>query len=806
MIGCIALSSSWAKASDLTGFDLGMIKSLGLDPKVGKFFGQKARFTQGAQRIALNVNGSPRGAVIADFDSQGELCFNNALLERAGLVTPHDRYKLVTGHGREEVPCYDFVEAFPQTQIELKPGSQEVLLLVSDDAIQPLTIDVGAYQYGGTAGIFNYEVATQVSQFAGQKTKYSSAYTEIGFNAGDWIVRSRQSYTAQDAVKDFQMLYSYAQKSFAQSGSKVQLGQINITDSALPGASITGLQWVPEGALQQNPSTGATVEGIAQQQARVEIRQNGALIHSSRVPAGPFRLQNIQLISGSADLDVRVIEDNGGQRSFTVAASSLGQVAVTSPGYSMAVGKVRTFDSPGMQSPLVVTGTGGWAVDRNSILSAGVMVAENKYRATGMTFSTSFGRSTALNMSSTLSSAGSQEATGGQVTVGISQKLTDAITASVNFRKQSIGYRDLMDSVMTDSRRYDTRTRDQYGVSLGWNNRTLGTFSAGYSVSKNFNGSQGNHLLLSWNKQFKYATVGLNLESSENISSNTGVGLDTVDKDKAIYLTISAPLRNGRSIGSYANKRNGNTRFGATYNDTSNDLAKYRLTASQDGETRNRDFSGNVNLLPRYTQLDLGYAQNGSDSSSYNARVQGGVAVKDGAMTLSPYQLNDTFGIAKVGKLSGVKIDTPSGPVWTDPWGRAVLPQLNAYKNSKVEILTKSLPRNVDIKNGIQEISLGRGAVGTLDFAVETQRRVLLKVTGSDGKPIRKGAAVLDALGQYVTSVVDGGQVLLNNVQLSQSLSISQDGGASCDLKFKIEKEPDLNVYYEQSNASCISG
>jgi outer membrane usher protein FimD/PapC len=366
-----------------------------------------------------------------------------------------------------------------------------------------------------------------------------------------------------------------------------------------------------------------------------------------------------------------------------------------------------------------------------------------------------------------------------------------------------------MDTMVTDTRKYDSRSRDQYGVSLGWNNQALGAFNAVHSVSKNFDGGKSNHLLVSWNKQFKYATVGLNVEQSQNTSATRASSPQFSAESlytKAIYFTISAPIGSGRRIGAYTRKRNGTTRFGTSFSDSTNDVATYRLTASQDNQTRARDFSANLNLLPRYSQLDVGYSQNGTDNSNYNAHISGGVAMQDEAITLSPYQLNDTFGVVKVGKLSGVKLDTPGGPVWTDPWGRAAVAQMSAYQKSRIEVKTKSLPRNVDIKNGLQELTLARGAVGSLDFAVEAQRRALLLVTDADGKPPRKGAAVLDAQGQYLTSVVDGGQVFLTGAQLDQKLSIRLDGENSCSLKFALSEEPDFNVFLERVDAICIGG
>ncbi|WP_414925758.1 fimbria/pilus outer membrane usher protein [Pseudomonas zeae] len=53
------------------------------------------------------------------------------------------------------------------------------------------------------------------------------------------------------------------------------------------------------------------VEGIAQSQTRMEIRQSGPLIHTSLVPGGTFLLPNIELLNGNSDQEVTVIENNG---------------------------------------------------------------------------------------------------------------------------------------------------------------------------------------------------------------------------------------------------------------------------------------------------------------------------------------------------------------------------------------------------------------------------------------------------------------------------------------------------------------
>ena len=811
----VACGAQAAQAASTTGtapvlasatFDLEMLKSRGINPKVAEFFSQAPRFTAGTRRIDLQVNGSKRGSVDARFDDEGQLCFDQALLDRANLKVPEDRYK--TG-----ADCYDFAAAYPQTEVELRPGREQVSLLVSSDALRPLSEDMGVYHSGGTGGLFNYEVLGQSSEFSGQKRNYYSANTELGFNAGDWIVRSRQSMSVQEENRNFQSLYTYAQKTFVPYKSTLQAGQINISNSVFQGAAITGLQVVPDAALQGRGLGGATVEGIAQSAARVEVRQSGALIHTSLVPAGPFKLENVQLLNGATDLDVRVIEANGAQRSFTVPAASLSQVTVSAPGYSMAAGKVRTFEADEMQSPMVVTGTGGWALGANSTLSTGLMASDNGYQAGAWTLDSRVLPTTTLSLRNTLSNASEEGVKGAQASASVTTNLTKTISAGFSVTRQTAGYRDLLDTTRLQTHDYvDGLSRDQYGFSLGWSHELLGSVSAGYSASSTFGGRSTRRLNASWGKSFKYASVNFNVERNVGGKDYDEDDLDLYgnrlvnDDGNAMYLSINVPLGNNRNVRSYANKRDGKTRFGSTFSDSSSKLASYNLSAERNQENKQQDFSGDVSFTPRYAQVGLGYSRSGEDSTSYRGQLRGGVALHENGVTLSPYHLKDTFAVAKVGDVSGVKLNTPSGPVWTDPWGNAVIPQMNAYSSTRVEIDTKSLPRNVDVQNGFKGVSAGRGSVSSLDFPVLKSRRVMLRITDTAGKPIAKGSAVLDATGKFVTAVVDDGKVFLTSEgSLDGGLSVSYGEGKSCAVSFELPDEPDLDVYFETTKATCTA-
>jgi len=172
-------------------------------------------------------------------------------------------------------------------------------------------------------------------------------------------------------------------------------------------------------------------------------------------------------------------------------------------------------------------------------------------------------------------------------------------------------------------------------------------------------------------------------------------------------------------------------------------------------------------------------------------------------LTFSPYPVRDTFALVSVGDMSGIKLSTPSGPVWTDWQGQAVVSQVNAYGRSPVEVQTRSLPRNADINNGLAMISAGRGAVDRVEFGVALTRRLLLTARTDQGQPLPRGSVVSTAEGEFITLVQDGSQVFLPNVLEHTTLWVSNADIGRCELRFDLPTKPDPTVYFETADARC---
>ena len=150
-----------------------------------------------------------------------------------------------------------------------------------------------------------------------------------------------------------------------------------------------------------------------------------------------------------------------------------------------------------------------------------------------------------------------------------------------------------------------------------------------------------------------------------------------------------------------------------------------------------------------------------------------------------------------------MEIQTPSGPVWTDAWGNAVIPGLTAYGESSVEISTASLPRNANLPNGVQSVKPARGSVQVLDFNLrQVQRYLLSAVLETDRQPLAERLPVMDGRGNLVTLVGRQGQIFLDD-DYPAPLQVTLQDGSKCYLEFTPEGKPDPDRPYQDALAVC---
>ncbi|UII71356.1 fimbria/pilus outer membrane usher protein [Pseudomonas sp. HN11] len=789
------------------GFDLAALTTYGIDPKVSDYFRSASRFREGTHVVGLRVNGNPLGLVDAQFDAQGQLCFTQGLLEKAGLVQP--RGNIREGANADQA-CHDFLGAFPTTMVRLRPGIDEVALVVPTQSFREPQWATGHFSQGGTAAVFNYDVLGFNSRSHSGPSRFMSAYTEAGFNLGDWIVRSRQFYVSDNGDTRTEHLYAYAQRDIAALQSTLQVGQLSSNNPLFGGVPLSGVQFSPDGQSRVPAgSNNAVVEGLAQSQSRIEVRQSGVLIHSTLVPEGPFRLTGLPLLNGTSDLDVSVIDVRGAKRSFVVPAASFAGGAPAAPGFYFSLGKVRENAVENGPTPVVAMGSGTWGLGRNSSAGFGLL-STDEYWSAGGTLGSVFFQRVSVGARHNLSRDSRNSVSGARSSVSVSSPVVANIDVNLSATTQTQGYREVLEagrSAKVDE--LGSRFKNQYTVGVSWVDPALGGFSMGYTRGAQFDGQMTEHVFASWNKSFRYADVALIADSQvggHRIRRDTplaGSRRDSaLDDDLSLRLQVSVPLGGDRRVSSYISRRGDRSRAGAALSERVNEYVNYDVGIERDLSAQEQSIRGQVDLMPRYTRVGLGVSRD-SLGNTYTGQLQGGVVAHEGGLTFSPYAVGDTFGIVSVGDIGAAKVETPQGPVWTDFTGQAVIANLPAYTNSHVEVQTQSLPKRVDLKNGTQVLAAGRGSFNTVAFDVVKVRRVLLTASDQQGRPLPQGASVFGKGDRFLTSVVGEGMIFLNDVNESQDLRVSLPDSSTCLLRLDPRTQPDNDKFYETTSAVC---
>lgn len=774
-------------AHDNLTFDTGVLTDRGIDPAISTMFGQYPRFLPGESTVALFVNGNARGRVRVKFDDAGTLCADKAFQRAAGLVSP-------PGYADSGV-CFDLHRTWPGAEVQLEPGEGNVILVVSPEALKAPGGEAGNWQHGGVAGMLNYDVQYLSSFGAARGGNFGRLDTEAGFNAGDWIVRSRQTFTRFNSKDRIKHQAAYAQRSLVGIRKELQVGQVSLSSSLFGTGQVLGFQLFPESALASGQDGAGLVEGVAQTQSVVEVRQSGVLVYSTVVPAGPFQLQGFTLLNTRTDLVVTLTGSNDEMRQFIVPATTLlTRVPLVSPGLSFGAGRLEPLDG---KSLLLGTVVSGWQLTPFTSLNAGILGSAS-YRAGSLNLDTQLLDPTRLSLQSTLAQDADHGNTGTLLSAMLRHSLSEHLSININGRQKTTGYRELSDALQRgdrDNPNSQSRSRYQWGSGVNWSKEGLGNLSLSWARSITLAGNNTDYLRGGWSRQFGRAYLGVSLEH------NTGPLSGQVDD--RLYVSFSMPLGEGSDINSYLSIAKRSARAGVRYSDRTSQFRGWSIATDRDLRNNRASVSGNLDLVTPVSQLNASVSHDSDNYTNWSTRANGAIVLHENGITLSPYRVADTFGIARVGKEPGVRLDTPEGPVWTDWRGYAVIPTLNGYRRSAIQVDTSSLAKNVDIGNAWQESEMARGAIGRVDFDVLRTRRVLVGTAMDNGKRLPHGASVFNATGELVTVVGSDGTVFVPDAATGMRLEVQSSGKMVCSMQLDLPKTAGTTGLYEHTTATC---
>ncbi len=652
------------------------------------------------------------------------------------------------------------------------------------------------------AGITAAKLDYNLNYFNSQNDHFGStdsAYLGLrsGFNVGLWQFRHNANINWTNGSKTtWNRLSTYVQRSLADIKSNVTLGEINTKGVGFDSLAVRGVSVASDERMFPDSQIGfaPTIRSFARSNARVEVWQNDTKIYQTTVTPGNFVIDDLYPTGYGGDLNVVVTEADGGERRFDVPYSSV--TNLMRPGrakYDLVAGKL--YNQSLANDAHLLQGTLHYGLN-NYLTGYGGFQFSEGFRAglLGAGLNTPFGAfSVDLTQENTQLGHAYGSADGRSIKVAYSKSLSETRT---NFTLAA--YRYSSSKFMTLSQAVDARERiksagfrddwlwqgnerDRFDISIDQPVGHFGSLFLTGSTRQTWGGESSS------SRQFEVGFNGNAGDISYSISASRNND-EYLGSQTQYFVSLNIPLGSGAKSPTLSTQYTGGRGQGSSLRNYLSGVAddagrwSYGVTQATDTNTSN---SGSVNAQYRGNRSTLrGAYERGGDYTSTSLGSDGSLLVHSGGVTFSP-NTGETLGLvsapggegASVGGLSGLVVDND---------GYAVVPYLSPYRMNTINLDPKGSSMNVAFQNTSKQVAPVAGAIVRVDFETVVGQSAVIHVSNGPGLKLPFGADVRDQIGNVVGVVGQGNNLFVQGVGDSGSLTITLQGGSSCQLSYQL--------------------
>ncbi|MGQ6548481.1 fimbria/pilus outer membrane usher protein [Serratia sp. IR-2025] len=732
-------------------------------------------------------------------------------------------------------PVANLATLIPQSTVKFDLARLRLDISIPQIAMQPgkdSQINPEQWDDGIMAMLFNYNLSAgrneQTLNNDSRATNNLFANVQTGANAGAWRLRSTITYSHSDAEGNnnngTRFSNTYLSRDIRDWRSRLTMGEANTGSEVLDGVPFRGVQLRSTDQMMPARLRGFApqINGVANSNARVTIRQNGFVVYETYVAPGPFEIKDLYQAGLSGDLDVSVTEADGSVRSFVVPYSTL--PVMVRPGafkYEATTGRFDGGTTQGSRQSEFVLATLIYGLPKNLTLYGGGLISQN-YSTLSVGTGISLGSFGAMSADGTFSSAKFEDKSrqsGGSwrlrysksmLTTGTTVDLTALRYSTRNYYSfaeyNSMGYAPREDvSPWTLSRRrssFQTQLTQQLGshgsLSLRANRddywgstKTLTSLSAGYNNS--YHG-------VSYGLYYTVDRMKGNGDWPENrqVSFNLNVPFS--------IFSYSSALQNTYASSQITHDNQGRTQNQAGIVGSNSDGA-FSYSVLQGWGNQDQVSNSNLNLGYQGSKgtVSAGYGYS-SDMRSMNLNMSGGMIAHAEGVTLSR-TLGSSVALISAPGAEGVSLTNGGGK--TDSRGFAVVPYLSDYSRNSIGLDPSTLPDNVDLPQNQQIVYPTNGAVVKANFATRIGYQVLMTLTRASGVvPFGATASLLEnAASEEITGIVgDNGQVYLAGLPEKGVLSVTWGKGndRQCRVSYNLSgQKPTVQMPVIQLHGEC---
>lgn len=652
------------------------------------------------------------------------------------------------------------------------------------------------WDHGINGAFLDYSISTS-STFNHDGTSSDSSYIGangvVGLNLGAWRARADwqsnyQHYSTgqQEDQTNFDWSRFYVYRAIPELKSTLTLGENYLSSDLFDSFRFTGATLASDLGMLPPALRGYApqVTGVAQSNARVVISQQGRVLYQTQVPAGPFKIQDLN-DSVSGVLNVRIEEEDGSVREFDVNTASI--PFLTRPGtvrYKAAVGKPSTYDHKLLDNVFGAVEF-SWGVSNGWSLFGGTLNSDD-YNA----FSLGVGRDLlalgAISFDVTQSFANikdEERLEGRSYRINYAKRFEE-----LNSQIQFAGYRFSERDFLTMSEFLDLngeiptrhgRSKEMYNISLSQN---LPDYRMSFNLNLNhqtyWNAKSRDYYNLSLNKIFdigSFKNANLSLSGYQNKSDTN---------DRGAYLTLNLPLNSGARVGYSSSLNNNDVRNQVSYFDRLNNKTNYQLNASY---SDNQNASAGAFIAHRGDRAEGSISINHTQDkyTNLNSSIQGGMTFT--GKGFDAHRINGMGGtrvLLDTEKFSNIPVNAGGLSTASNYFGKAILTDINDYIPNRVQVDVNNLPNNVEVENTVFQKSFTRGAIGYHSFGIVSGEKKMLTLILEDGSPLAFGTSIYNSKNRNVGMVDDNGRAYLSGINLNEKMTAKLGSGKNCVITF----------------------
>lgn len=663
-----------------------------------------------------------------------------------------------------------------------------------DNGIPALTLQYNYNAYQSRIDGLN----TQNSQYLGFNS---------GANLGAWRLRQRGAFqwNNQGNHMRYQNSTIYLERGLSRWKSRLTLGESNTNGQVFDSLSFRGIQLASDDRMYSDSERGFSpvIQGLANSNALVTVRQNGSVIYETTVPPGAFVIDDLHSIGRGGDLQVTIKEADGSERSFSVPYSYIPELL--RPGttrYSIMGGQFQNSQID--DDPAIMMGTLRHGFSNLITGYTGAIGAEGYTAALlGTAFNTELG---AISIDTTHARTELPDQTrqsGNNIRLSYAKVLPKTNT-NLNIsasRTTGKGYYDARDALLLR----DSLKRGITSPDSGWSQKSRAAVSVSQSLPQGYGALAANLSYQNYWEQ-KKSHVEYQLSYSNNykrisytIAAQRARNLNNHDWENQIMFSLSLPLGGSQYSPNWrfgVTKQADNTTYnnslsGKFGNNAQFNYSVFTNTIRPQDAGSTTSFGGSANWATPYADVGVN-ASKGRNYSQYGLNASGAVVAYSEGVVFAPF-VGETVAIVEVPHAHGAQINGYNN-LKLNREGKNVVPYLTPYRENTVEINPQGLSTDVDLQVSSQNIVPTAGAVTLMQFATQTGYSILLQGRQTNGESLPFGASISDSNGKNVGYIAQGSQAIIRVNEPQGELRVHWGSAEKDQCAFEYEIDPEQQL------------